>query len=155
MSWRAHAIVKACEQILAGARATTAPETGAQGCRACTAALTGNSQSAHPVATGCRGSRDQRGPADLRRLPVVPLGFRERLIDLREWVLVRDETLEGKTSLVANEEIERARNHRGVVHDDAYDLLGTPDERRRLQLDLGPAADRADLEIGAAGPQHL
>ncbi len=50
----------------------------------------------------------------------------------------------------------RARgNHPRIVHDDADDLLGAPHELGGLELDLGAAADGADLEVRPAGAQHL
>src|SRR5205809_70349 len=97
----------------------------------------------------------QRRAHDPGRVLGVPLRLGERLVDLLERIRVRDQAIERPARAVAHEEVERARDHPRVVHDDTDDALGSPHQRRRLQLDLGAAADRADLEIGAALPEHV
>src|SRR5213594_2836214 len=92
---------------------------------------------------------------DRGRLPVVPLRVGERLVDLLERVLVREEPVERPARPVAHEEVERARDDPRIVLDDAHDRLRPPDEQRRLELDLGAAADRADLEVRAPRAEHL
>src|SRR5712692_9023268 len=103
-----------------------------------------------------RGRLGDEGRAhDRRRLLRVPLALGERLVDLLEGILVRDQLVERPARTVPHQEVERARDHPGVVLDHAHDRLRAPDEQRRLELHLGAAADRADLEVGAAGAEHL
>src|SRR5881409_290712 len=103
-----------------------------------------------------RGLSGYEGRArERRRLPVVPLRDGERLIDLLERVLVREESVEGEAPAVAHEEVERAGDDPRIVLDHAHDLLRPPDEHGRLEFDLGAAADRPDLEVRAARPKHF
>src|SRR5207244_7431076 len=91
---------------------------------------------------------------DRGRRAAVPLRVGERLVDLLERVLVREEPVERPARPVAHEEVERARDDPRIVLDDAHDRLRPPDEQRRLELDLGAAADRADLEARAPRAAH-
>src|SRR5262245_55513426 len=68
---------------------------------------------------------------------------------------MRDQAIERPARAVPHQEVEGARDHPRVVHDHADDALGSPHQRRRLQLDLGATADRADLEVGAALAEHV
>src|SRR5216117_4111867 len=103
-----------------------------------------------------RGLSGHEGRArDRGRLPVVPLRVGERLIDLFDRVLVREEPVEGEAPAVAHKEVERAGDDPRIVLDHAHDLLRPPDEQRWLELDLRAAADRADLEVRAARAEHL
>src|SRR6267378_534631 len=111
-----------------------------------------------PGLTGIRPRarlRHERRARDRRRLLRVPLGLRERLVDLLEGVLVGDQPVEGPARAVADEEIERPRYHPRIVLDHADDRLRAPDEQRGLELHLGAPADGADLEVGSAGAEHL
>ena len=85
----------------------------------------------------------------------MPLGLGKSLVDVLERILVRDEAIEGPACPVADEEVERSRYHAGVVLDHAHDLLRPPDEQRRLELDLGAATDRPDLQIRSSRAEHL
>src|SRR5205807_6746274 len=100
-------------------------------------------------------SRNEGRARDGGRVLRVPLGVGKSLVDLLERIFVRDEPVEGPAGPVADEEVERSRNHAGVVLDHAHDLLRAPDQQGRLELDLGATADRADLEIGAARAEHF
>src|SRR5262245_18778025 len=102
----------------------------------------------------CRLGREGRA-RDRGRLPVVPLARGERLVDLRERVGVGEDALPRIAFARADQEVERARDDPRVVLDDADDLLRAPHEERGLELDLRAAADRADLEVRAAGAEHL
>src|SRR5215468_2092252 len=110
----------------------------------------GRDQRSRPGVSG-----NERRPRDGGRVLRVPLRVGERLVDVLERILVRDEPVERKARPVADEKVERPRDHARVVLDHAHDLLRAPDEQRRLELDLRPAADRPDLQIRAAGAEHL
>src|SRR3990172_1010718 len=101
------------------------------------------------------GSRHQRRARDGERVLVVPLAGREGLVDLLERVRVGEDPLPRPAGLGAHEEVQRAWDDPRVVLEHAHDLLRAPDEEGRLQLYLGAAADGADLDVGAAGAQHL
>src|SRR5262245_418312 len=90
--------------------------------------------------------RNQRRAGDRRRLLVVPLRGRERVVDLLERILVREDPGPRPALAGAHEELERLRDDPRVVLDDADDLLRSPHEQRGLEVHLGAAADRADLE---------
>src|SRR5882724_5531254 len=104
---------------------------------------------------GAAPSGDERGARDAGRVLRVPLGVGERLIDLLERILVRDEPVERPPGPVAHEEIEGPGNDAGVVLDHAHDPLRSPDEERRFKLDLGSATDRPDFQISPSRTQHL
>src|SRR3990167_855496 len=102
-----------------------------------------------------RGSSwDQGGAGDGGRVPAVPLGGGEGLVDLVKPILVREEAVEGKAAARPDQEVQRPRDHPWVVLDYPHDLLGPPDQQRGLDLHLDTAADRADLQGRPAEAEH-
>src|SRR5207247_7727883 len=69
-----------------------------------------------------RGLSGYEGRArERRRLTVVPLRVGERLIDLFERVLVREEAVEGEAPAVTHEEVERGAGDPRIGRDHAPD----------------------------------
>src|SRR6516162_5647906 len=90
-----------------------------------------------------------------RRLPLVPLRLAEGVVDPLEGEGVGDEPVEREAVPGPLQELERARDHPRVVHDDPHDPLRAPDQAGGVELDGPSAADAADLEVRATVTEHL
>src|SRR5215510_3060672 len=66
-----------------------------------------------------------------------------------------EQAIPGPAIASAHQEGQGTGNYPRVVLDDADDLLRSPHEQRGVELDLRAPADVADLEVRAAGAQHL
>src|SRR5262245_66685639 len=99
-----------------------------------------------PDKSGLWGERGPRDPA-AAAFAGVPLRVAEGFVDLLERERVGDQPVEWIAAPAPLQKLERPRDHPGIVHDDADDALGPPDERRGVELHAAPPADAADLQV--------
>lgn len=83
-----------------------------------------------------------------------PLRLFEGAVDVVQRVLVRHQLVERVLAARAKQEVERLRDHPGIVHDDADDLLASPDQIRRVEEGTTAKADVADFQVGSTLPGH-